>query len=411
MAVSQRERSLPFPFLILGLGIAAGVTGLTHPFGTGLPSQALALLGLFLTGAGIRLRRATNPDLAALRRGWSGPNAWLLGSGVALVAGWWLVSFVLLVAAFWMLGPAESRTGDGKHATPALLFRERLRALWAEHGGLLLGLGTLLLILRVSEELMGPGGAKDHRLELGFQGLLLTLIGVAWAGRADGLRALAPGSTSWLRRGGWLPLRLAVVGLLPFCAFLVLAYLIRLPQVEAFDVEFIHRFHHSGGRAVTQLMKTVSKSGGENLIVYWAPLIALYLAFTRRASSLRFFFMVNLSVFGIETIFKTLVHRLRPAFTHGQHFDSFPSGHTLSAVLLAGTLLLILLPHRRSPARWLLGTAAVTWPLLMAASRVYLGSHYLTDVIGSLFLGVTWVLWCLALLLLTAPKKDAAPLV
>lgn len=397
MAVSQRERSHPLPFLFLGLGIAASVTGLAHRFGTGLPSQALALVGLLLAGAGFTLRGVTGGYFVAPYRSWLAFFAWLLGSGVALVAGWGPASFGLLLCALWVLGgPPTSR----------LPFPARVRAGWTERGGLLLGLGTLFLLLQVVQLLAAPGGAKAHPLELGLEGLFLALLGVAWAGRADGLRILSPGIVAALHRGHASPLRVALAGLAFFTAFLVLACLVRLPQVAAFDVTFIHRCYRSGGDAVTEGLKFVSGAGGRDLALYWVPGIALVLAFTRRAAALRFFLILNLSVFGIETVFKTLAHRPRPDFTHGQHFDSFPSGHTLSAVLLAGALVLILWPPRRGLGRWLLGLAAVAWPVSMAAARVYLGRHYLTDVVGSLLLGTAWVLWCLALLLLTAPKTE-----
>lgn len=403
MEASQCDRSPSFPLLILGLGIAAGVIGLTHPFGTALPSWALALLGL-LGGAGITLRRAAQGNAAAPHRSGSSPNAWLLGSGAALAAGWWLLSFVLLLVAFWVLGPSEGSYVRATERGVALTTGERLRALWSEHGGLLLGLGLLLLLLRVSEELTGPGGARAHGVELGVQGVILALAGVAGAGRADGLRALSPAAGMTLRTAPQVRRWLAAAGLASGLAFLGLMALLQSPSVTAFDVEFIRHFHRSGGNLATGLLKAVSDAGGEDLVLYWLPALALFLIFTRRARALRFFVMLNLGVFGLEMTFKTLVHRARPEFTHGHHFDSFPSGHTLSAVLLAGSLLWLLLPKRRGVGRWLLAAAALAWPLLMGTSRVYLGSHYLTDVLGSLFLGLAWVYGCVLLLLYASPE-------
>lgn len=406
MAASQRERSPSFPFLILGLGIAAGVTGLMHGLGTGLSSQALALVGFLLAGAGVTLRRETQGEFATPRHGWPGFSAWLLGSGAALAAGWGWVSFGLLLRAFWALGAPEGTLGTSgsPRSLPA-----RLRVLWVERGGLFLGWSTLFLLLHVAQLLTRPGGAKAHLLELGLAGLLLSLLGIAWAGRTDGLRVLAPGIVAALHQNAGSPLRVALAGMVPFAAFLILAYLVRLPQVARFDVAFIHQVYQSGGDTLTRGLKALSGAGGRDLALYWVPAIAVALAFTRRAAAVRFFLILNLSVFGIETVFKTLTHRQRPDFTHGLHFDSFPSGHTLSAVLLAGVLVLILWPQRRGLGRWLLGFAAVAWPVSMAAARVYLGRHYLTDVVGSLLLGTAWLLWCLALLLLTAPKTDLEP--
>ena len=75
-----------------------------------------------------------------------------------------------------------------------------------------------------------------------------------------------------------------------------------------------------------------------------------------------------------------LVHETKP--------DSFPSGHTAFAVaLLAGTILALKVAHHSTRWAWALGIPAV---LVVAASRLYLGAHYLGDVVGSyLFAGGT----------------------
>jgi membrane-associated phospholipid phosphatase len=43
--------------------------------------------------------------------------------------------------------------------------------------------------------------------------------------------------------------------------------------------------------------------------------------------------------------------------------------------------------------------AASAWPILMGSSRIYLGRHYLTDVLGSCLLGTVWLLLGIATLL------------
>ncbi|MFE9192219.1 phosphatase PAP2 family protein [Micromonospora sp. NPDC007208] len=71
---------------------------------------------------------------------------------------------------------------------------------------------------------------------------------------------------------------------------------------------------------------------------------------------------------------------------------SFPSGHALNATLAAGVLLLVLLPYaRRGAARAALWVAAVLLTVVTGLSRVALGVHFTSDVVGGWLLGVAVV--------------------
>ncbi|WP_406073360.1 phosphatase PAP2 family protein [Micromonospora sp. NBC_01638] len=71
---------------------------------------------------------------------------------------------------------------------------------------------------------------------------------------------------------------------------------------------------------------------------------------------------------------------------------SFPSGHALNATLAAGVLLLVLLPYaRRAAARVALWAAAVLITVVTGLSRVALGVHFTSDVLGGWLLGVAVV--------------------
>jgi undecaprenyl-diphosphatase len=70
---------------------------------------------------------------------------------------------------------------------------------------------------------------------------------------------------------------------------------------------------------------------------------------------------------------------------------SYPSGHAVSAAVLYVTLALVGSRHFKGPAyRHMLVALAVGTTLLVAASRVYLGVHYPTDVTSGTALGAGW---------------------
>lgn len=93
---------------------------------------------------------------------------------------------------------------------------------------------------------------------------------------------------------------------------------------------------------------------------------------------------------------KDLVGRLRPPLADAvppyEYSPSFPSGHTLNAVVIAGTLAYLLLAHEHTRvSRTLTVVAAVVYALAMGLSRVFLGHHWLSDVVMGWALGLAWL--------------------
>lgn len=102
--------------------------------------------------------------------------------------------------------------------------------------------------------------------------------------------------------------------------------------------------------------------------------------------------MLNLAI-------KQLIHRSRAQFAHHTALASrysFPSGHTMAATLFYG-LLAAFVVSQVFAWRWrilapLLAYLIVT---LIALSRLYLGLHYLSDVMAGEAAGLMWLAICL----------------
>jgi undecaprenyl-diphosphatase len=146
--------------------------------------------------------------------------------------------------------------------------------------------------------------------------------------------------------------------------------------------------------AAVTAMKVVSFFGSTLWLAVLICAVAALLAWRR---------LVRLAVFVAATaatgavlnnVVKSLVDRPRPslvdpvATAHGQ---SFPSGHAMGSTICYGVILLVVLPllaRRHRPI------AVGAWIAVVAAigfSRLALGVHYITDVVGGVVLGLAWV--------------------
>lgn len=69
----------------------------------------------------------------------------------------------------------------------------------------------------------------------------------------------------------------------------------------------------------------------------------------------------------------------------------FPSGHTAMGVILYGFLAILIVREIAVPRRWGLVSGVVLVAFIHGFSRLYLGAHWLSDVLGGYFIGASWV--------------------
>jgi len=102
----------------------------------------------------------------------------------------------------------------------------------------------------------------------------------------------------------------------------------------------------------------------------------------------------------LSQVVKAAVDRERPRWpdpVDTAHFAAFPSGHAMTTVVSCGLLLWLLRLYGAGPALWAGAVAvAVLSAIGVAVTRVYLGVHWLTDVVGGALLGVAVVAFTVA---------------
>ncbi len=203
----------------------------------------------------------------------------------------------------------------------------------------------------------------------------------------------APPEASEIRRAG--PLLLAgFVGLLA-CAFLlaVLAGAVRRSETFWLDTVGNTFMHGFASPAMDVVMNTASSIGLDIGLFVVAAVAGIVLVRSRRHREALFIAVVLVGSILLNGAMKLFFHRARPvlpwATTPPDY--SFPSGHSMNSMALG--LAITLVVWRLAGPRW--GALSLVVALLVAGwiglSRIYLGAHYPTDVLGGFATAALWV--------------------
>lgn len=168
-----------------------------------------------------------------------------------------------------------------------------------------------------------------------------------------------------------------------------------------FDRLLLERAHllsqSSDGEWMTPLAKILSLFGNWQVLIP-VGVVLLIAAWQKKASwRVPLFYTIACAGSGsLILLTKYLVNRPRPQLfppLEKAPFASFPSGHALYALVAYGFLTFLFVRSTRFPiwSKVVFAALALTLTLLAGASRVYLGTHYPTDVMAGYLLGLPWL--------------------
>ena len=162
----------------------------------------------------------------------------------------------------------------------------------------------------------------------------------------------------------------------------------------------------SGSSTLLHVAQAVTLLGDPVGITVVAAVLALVL--WRRGSGRLALYVVaaRVGALVLSQGLKHLVDRARPVFdapVAEALGPSFPSGHALGSAVFWTTCAVLLVPRVRRPVLLLAGAVLVA--VLVAASRVLLGVHFLSDVTGGLLLGLGWAAVCTAVFVLERSEQ------
>lgn len=161
---------------------------------------------------------------------------------------------------------------------------------------------------------------------------------------------------------------------------------------------------------LTKMMVDITALGGVSVLTLLVTLVVVYLALRQKYRTALFVTASILGGWALSSAMKLGIARPRPEVV--QHLVevtdmSFPSGHAmLSAItyLTLGAMLSRL--EERASLRYFFPLVAVVLTLIIGLSRIYLGVHYPTDVLGGWAAGMVWACgsWFVARRVLGSPS-------
>jgi membrane-associated phospholipid phosphatase len=133
---------------------------------------------------------------------------------------------------------------------------------------------------------------------------------------------------------------------------------------------------------------------GKQMVIVIVTLLCVYFVYKRYWRELAMILISSAAGSFVWNFFVSYFARPRPAEQTGlavRSIPSFPSGHAMSAMICYGFLAYLLIPKMPSLFwKWTLGISALLLILFDGYSRIFQGSHYLTDVLAGYALGLAW---------------------
>jgi undecaprenyl-diphosphatase len=167
------------------------------------------------------------------------------------------------------------------------------------------------------------------------------------------------------------------------------------------DVSILHWFRAHATPAGDAVMSAISLIGSPAAALLLGVIGGIVLAIHRRWLALGGWAAAFAGGAIIDGALKLIIHRPRPpgAMEFLRRFSySFPSGHAMESLVGYGMLAYMLVTFwaTRHRSRTLIVTAALLLVLAIGLSRLYLGVHYFSDVIGSFAAGSVWLVACIS---------------
>jgi undecaprenyl-diphosphatase len=169
---------------------------------------------------------------------------------------------------------------------------------------------------------------------------------------------------------------------------------VRSHEVFALDTWATPFLHGMASPGLNAFMNTLTDFGSSPIIIPVFVAVVAVLLWKRRYGAAAFLGLASGGALVLDVTMKLFFQRPRQQLAWARVLPdySFPSGHTMNAVVFYVALALILWSVFGRRTGLVAMGVAIVLALGVGVSRIYLGYHYLTDVVGGLMAGTAWLL-------------------
>jgi len=184
--------------------------------------------------------------------------------------------------------------------------------------------------------------------------------------------------------------------------FIKLTKSLQTDYLKAFDTQVTDYVASYRSPALTNFFITITDVGDVwgYLVVFSLATFLLYYFFRKWRYVVKLVFVLIIAI-SSNLLLKQLINRARPTAAHLVTVKtlSYPSGHAMTAMAFYGFLIYLLFTFRMNKViKYSLITCFAFLIFSIGVSRIYLGVHYPSDVIGGFIAGFIWVIFCILLL-------------
>jgi len=186
-----------------------------------------------------------------------------------------------------------------------------------------------------------------------------------------------------------------VVGVLLFCFTIIVLFMIT-DKIHVFDSCVYNQIYKIINPTMTSVVKCITNLGGPLFIVIFALVFSLIIGIKEKDKRTALLFCLNLVIVALmNLLLKNIFMRARPEMINiiTESGYSFPSGHSAISMGMYGYLIYIINAKSKNNKVKFISTILLSiLILLIGLSRVYLGVHYISDVLASFLIYLSYLI-------------------